>query len=104
MEIDYANSQMRKTLESSILIGKKYGHLRRKLEIRLSELRTVDSLAEISQNPPPRRHKLTHNKAGCWGVDVSKNWRIILMPIGRFDPDNLNTITRVQILDIEDYH
>jgi len=104
VDIEYADSRMKKTLESSLLIGKRYGHIRNKLEIRLSELQMAECLADITPEPPPRRHKLKGDKADCWGVDVSKNWRIVIKPIGEFDLEDLATITQIQIVSIEDYH
>jgi len=104
MDIEYANAKMKKTLESSVLIGKRYGHIRGKLEIRLSELQMAECLSDITPEPPPRRHKLKGDKSDCWGIDVSKNWRIVVKPIGDFDSEDLSTIAGIQIISIEDYH
>lgn len=104
MEVEYASSRMEKDLTSRRRIAKRYGRIRTKLENRLSELWVVNSLGDITPEPPPRRHKLDGNRANCWGIDVSKNWRIVVQPIGKFNPDDLHTITRVKIVSIEDYH
>ena len=47
---------------------------------------------------------LTGNFEGCWGIDLSKNIRLVIRPVGEFDPDDLTTITSVCIVDIQDYH
>ncbi len=104
MEVEYASSRMEKDLTNRRRIARQYGCIQMKLENRLSELWAAGCLADITHEPPPRRHKLTGNRADCWGVDVSKNWRIVLQPVGEFNPDDSTTITKVKIVSIEDYH
>ncbi len=104
MYIEYANAQLEKILSNPRLINKHYGKRATKLQIRLSELHAAECLESITYKPPPRRHKLDHDKNGCWGIDISKKWRIVIEPIGDFDPEDLNTIKAVRIVSIEDYH
>ncbi|MGN0071992.1 MAG: type II toxin-antitoxin system RelE/ParE family toxin [Atopobiaceae bacterium] len=104
MEIEYASKRLEKDLTSRRRMAKEYGHIQYRLENRLSEIWAAKSLADISFEPPPRRHRLEGNRAGLWGIDVSKNWRIVLEPRGKFDPSDLHTITHVRIVAIEDYH
>lgn len=104
MDIEFASTRMGKDLSSRRRIAKQYGHIQIGLENRLSELWAADSLGDITPEPPPRRHKLTGDRADCWGINVSKNWRLVLQPIGEYDPDDLHTITKVKIVSIEDYH
>lgn len=104
MDIEFASSRMEKDLSNRRRITKQYGHIQTSLENRLSELWAANSLGDVTTAPPPRRHKLTGDRADCWGINVSKNWRIVLQPIGVFDPDDLHTITKVKIISIEDYH
>lgn len=104
MDIEYANNAMKKTLEDPRLIAKKHGDIARTLTRRMSDLRVATSLSEITHLPPPRRHKLTGSYEGCWGIDVSRNKRLIVRPIGDFDPEDLTTITTIRVEDITDYH
>ncbi|HIW75927.1 MULTISPECIES: type II toxin-antitoxin system RelE/ParE family toxin [Gordonibacter] len=104
MEIKYADKSMMKILEDDRIIRKKRGDIAEKLIRRMSDLRVADNLSQITHLPSPRRHKLTGNWEGCWGIDVSKNQRLIVRPIGNFDPDDLTTITTIRIESIEDYH
>lgn len=104
MDIEYANNGMKRVLESQRLIVKKHGDISRNLILRMSDLRVASSLSDISHLPPPRRHKLTGNYEGCWGIDLSRNMRLIIKPIGDFNPDDLTTITAIRIEDIKDYH
>lgn len=104
MEIDYASNSMKKVLEDQRLILKKHGNISKKLIHRLSDLRVARNLAEISHQPPPRRHKLTGNWEGCWGIDLSRNMRLIIRPIGDFKAEDLSTVTAIRIEAISDYH
>ena len=104
MEIEYANNAMKKTLEDPRLIVKKHGDIAKTLTYRMSDLHVTKNLSEITHLPPPRRHKLTGDFEGCWSVDVSKNKRLILRPIGDFEPEDLTSITTIRIENIVDYH
>lgn len=104
MEIEYAEKSMMKTLESEQLIRKKHGDIAKRLIMRMSDLRVADNLSQITHLPPPRRHKLSGNWMGCWGIDLSKNQRLVIRPVGIFNPDDLTTITKIRIESIEDYH
>lgn len=104
MEIEYFDNVMKKTLEDPRRISKRYSDIATRLIHRLSDLRVAANLSEISHLPPPRRHKLTGNWDGCWGIDLSRNVRLVIRPIGDFNPDDLTTIVTVRIESIEDYH
>ena len=104
MRIHYSSTKLEKILTDERLLKKYYGSDSFKIGNRLSELRVANYLSEIPDIPPPRRHKLTGNHKGCWGVDYSKNDRIILKPTGEFDINDLTSIIEVLIIDLEDYH
>lgn len=86
------------------LLRKYYSNDYVKIRNRLSELLAADSLAEIPVVPPPRRHKLSGDMVDCWGIDYSKNDRIVIQPVGEYDINSLDTIKEVKILRLEDYH
>lgn len=104
MNIEYASKSIKRILEDQRLIVKNYGDISRNLILRMSDLRVASNLNEISHLPPPRRHKLTSNFKGCWGIDLSRNKRLIIRPIGDFDSNDLTSITAIRIEDITDYH
>lgn len=104
MKIHYNSVKLEKILTDLRLLKKFYGKDHIKISHRLSELRVANNLNEIPDVPPPRRHKLSSNYKDCWGIDYSKNYRIILRPIGKFDINDLTSITEVEIVDMEDYH
>jgi len=104
MKIHYSTKKLEKVLTSMQQIKKHYGKDFVKITNRLSELRAADNLKQIPEIPPPRRHKLFGNYAGCWGINFSKNDRIIIQPTGDYDINDLSTITEVIIVTLEDYH
>ncbi len=104
MNIEYSSNKLEKILTNPRLLKKHYGKDFNRLSMRLSELRAANSLFDIPEVPPPRRHKLYGEWENCWGIDYSKNYRIILRPIGNFDLDDLKTINEIEILDLLDYH
>jgi len=104
VKISYDSNKMEKILCDEQLIKKEYGTMAQKVMNRMSELRAATSLADIPCTPPPRRHKLEPRSKNQWGIDISKNFRIVIEAIGEFDRDDLSTIHEIKILYLEDYH
>ncbi|PKM67565.1 MAG: plasmid maintenance system killer protein [Firmicutes bacterium HGW-Firmicutes-2] len=104
MNIEYSSNKLEKILTNPRLLKKHYSKDFKRLSIRLSELRAANNLSDIPEVPPPRRHKLHGEWTDCWGIDYSKNYRIILRPIGEFDLENIKSITEIEIIDLLDYH
>ena len=104
MEIFYSSTKLEKILTDPRLLKKYYSNDYERITNRLSELRLANSLNEIPEVPPPRRHKLSGNRRNCWGINYSKNDRIVICAVGEFDINDLTTIKAIEILDLEDYH
>lgn len=104
MEIYYSSKKLEKILTNKRLIKKVYGFCYSKLINRLSELEVANSLIDIPTYPPPRRHKLGGDRKTYWGIDCSKNYRIVVEPHGEYDIEDLSTISAITIISIEDYH
>lgn len=104
MKLYYSTKKLEKILSNNRQIKKYYPREYHKIINRLSELIVVNNLSEIPHIPPPRRHKLSGDKAGYWGIDYSPSFRIILKPVNEFNIDDLTTITDVMIIGLEDYH
>lgn len=104
MEIHYSSTKQEKILTDVRLLKKYYSKDYVKISNRLSELRIANNLNEIPDVPPPRRHKLKGDLKDCWGIDYSKNYRIIIKPVGEFDINDLTSISEILIVDFDDYH
>lgn len=104
MLITYSTKKIEKKLTDMRLLKKYYSNDYNKIRNRLSELQAANNLSEISECPPPRRHKLSGNLQDCWGIDFSKNDRFIIRPMGKFDINDVSSITEIEIVDLDDYH
>lgn len=104
MVVRYSSNKLEKKLTDSRLLKKYYSNDCVKISNRLSELIAANNLSEIPESPPPRRHKLKGNLQDCWGIDYSKNDRMIIKPIGEFDINDISSIVEIEIVDLEDYH
>lgn len=104
MEIFYSSTRLKKILTDPRLLKKYYSNDFERITNRLSELKLANSLNEIPEVPPPRRHKLSGNRKNYWGINYSKNDRIVICAVGDFNINDLTTIRAIKILDLEDYH
>jgi proteic killer suppression protein len=82
----------------------------RKVRRRLAELSAADSLAVVAKLPPARLHALKGDRKGQYAVDVKQPFRLIFEPAHDPIPTkddggvDLEQITRIRVLSIEDYH
>ncbi len=89
---------------------KSFGQLARKVNQRLKELTAADNLAIMSTLPASKCHELTGTRKGELSVEVSGNYRLIFEPnhnpIPQKDDGGLHweKVTKIQIIEIEDYH
>lgn len=104
MKIHYSSKKLEKILTDPRLIKKEYSDYYKKIISRLSELSVAESLFDIPEVPPPRRHKLKGEYKNCWGIDYYTHFRIIIRPTGEYDINDLKSITEIIIIDLEDYH
>ena len=81
MILSYSSNRLKRILTDPRLIKKYYSNNYKKINNRLSEMKAANNLSEIPECPPPRRHKLYGNYKDCWGIDCSKNYRIIIRPV-----------------------
>lgn len=73
-------------------------------------LRAAPTLQHVSHLPPVRRHELTGDRSGTFAVDLKHPYRLIFAP--NHDPIprqedggiDLEKITAIIILEVEDYH
>ncbi|MEL6977229.1 MAG: plasmid maintenance system killer protein [Pseudomonadota bacterium] len=107
MKILYASNGLEKSVSTDRALKKAYGTSAKRMKLRLSLLNGASTLADVSHKKPPRRHKLHGEYAGCFAVDVTGNLRIIFYPVMEHEADEepeLEAITTIRIVAIEDYH
>ncbi|MEZ4776940.1 MAG: type II toxin-antitoxin system RelE/ParE family toxin [Bacteroidia bacterium] len=89
---------------------KSFGQLALKINQRLEELKAADSLIVMRTLPAARCHELTGDRKGTLAVNISGNYRMIFEPYHNPIPQTNDggldwaAITKIKILEIEDYH
>ena len=111
MDITFKTTKMAKIFNSSKLLIKKYGQDKaKKIEMRLDLLEAAENLGKVPVSPPHHRHELKGNRKGLFAVDLTGNYRLVFVPdhdpvpIRKDGGLDLEQITAIRILDVEDYH
>lgn len=110
MDIEFKDKRLSRQMTSEKDLKKAFGDRAKRIQMRLSVLMAAANLEEVPSDPPTRCHELKGDFAGCFGVDVSGNWRLIFKP--SHDPLPLNdeggidlrNVTSIIILGVVDYH
>ncbi|MBF0317118.1 MAG: killer suppression protein [Nitrospirae bacterium] len=111
MEIFFRKEKTAKTMNSHAEMVKVFGERNAVfIERRMQVLRAASSLAEVPHTPPERRHELTGKMKGFFAVDAKHPKRIVFTPYHNPIPKkddggiDLERITSIEIVDVEDYH
>lgn len=111
MEIRFKSFRMQKACNSERESVREWGSPNaRKLRQRLTELQAAETLEDMRKVPAARCHPLKGDRAGQFAVDLSHPFRLVFEPAdnpvqkkndGGID---LEKITSITILSVEDYH
>ena len=110
MEISYRTNKLEKQLTNPRDLARTFGQLAKKINQRLSELKAAESLSTMRFIPAARCHELTGARKGELAVNISPNYRMIFEPNHNPLPKKADggllweSITKIQINQIEDYH
>lgn len=104
MEIEFKTNKLRKILSDDRLARKYYNNIYTALITRMQLLSIVPNLSLISYLPPTRRHILRGEYEGCWSIDLSRNYRLIISAHESQKRLDESQITKIVIIDIVDYH
>ena len=111
MEITFQNTKLAKVFNPEQKLIQEFGPRNARVIMRrMMVLAAAPSLSDVSYRPPERRHELTGDRAGTFAVDIKHPYRIIFKP--NHDPlplkadgsIDLEHVTAVTILGVEDYH
>lgn len=111
MDIVFKTGKLRKIFNSERLLQAEYGaEMGRIIMRRMLVLRAARTLQEVSIKPPQRRHELKGRRKGQFAVDLKHPRRLVFKP--NHDPLpkkidgglDLESITAITILNVEDYH
>lgn len=111
MKISFKNHKLAKTFNSKSLLIREYGFQNARFIMnRMMVLYASPNLSEVPAQKPDRCHQLTGNRKWQFSVDIKHPFRLIFKPdhdpIPRKDDGglDLNRITAITILGVEDYH
>ena|SRR5690625_4979277 len=110
MKVSYQTKKLEKQLTDPKKMSKAFGVMAKKVNQRLKELSSADTLEVMKLLSTARCHELKGNRKGSLAVDVSGNYRLIFEPDHHPPPKNdsggldWQQVTRIKILAIEDYH
>ncbi len=105
MEIIFKKPKLEKHFITMKALTKKYGPVNaRYLAKVFKQLSRANTLNDIPTIERPRLHKLTGDLADYFAVDGKHPYRLILLPVGEYDKADLSTVTKIEIIDVIDYH
>lgn len=111
MEVSFRTRKLQKALSSKRSLDKAYGNrMAKRIMMRLAVLTNAASLSEVPRTPPDRCHMLTGDRSGQFAVDLEHPYRLVFVP--NHDPVprkedggvDLDEVTAVTIIAVEDYH
>ena len=111
MKISFKNHKLTKTFNSKSLLIREYGLKNARFIMnRMMVLNASPNLSDVPAQKPDRCHQLTGDRKGQFSVDIEQPFRLIFKPdqdpLPRKDDGGLdiNRITNITILSVEDYH
>jgi len=111
MEILFKTSKLRKTLSSESQLIREFGKENARVIMRrMVLLDAADCLADVPTKRPTRRHALSGKRKTQYAIDVKHPFRIVLEPAEDPVPTradgslDLELVTSIRILGVEDYH
>ena len=109
MELLFKTKKLEKILTNDRRLQKEFGELATRVQTKMGILDVAPTLAEVPAGPPTRRHELIGGRKNQFAVDINKNVRLIFepeKPIPRTEDGgiDLEVVTTITILAVEDYH
>ena len=111
MDITFKNRHIEKVFNFEKELSKKFALKNGRLIIRrIMLLKAATCLAEVPHTKPERRHELTGKRRAQFAVDLKHPYRLVFKPNHKPLPKkddgglDLNRITAITILGVEDYH
>jgi len=108
MDIEFSSPDLQVLCEQQRIMTKQLGDIcSRKLRTRLSDLRAVVSVAELSAGRP---HPLKGDRTGQFALDLHGGKRLVFepanIPVPIFEDGSIAwvLVTKVRIIFIGDYH
>lgn len=101
MRVVYADKKLEKLCTNEREMRRQRADIADKLKNRIVALESAPSLdAMPTWDPLGRWHELKADRAGQWAGSLSRNWRIIVVPL---DTTGDGDVT-VSVVEVGDYH
>ena len=111
MEINFKTVKLAKVFNQEKMLMSEYGEENGRIIMRrMAVLKAAPNLSQVSHLKPDRRHELIGRRKGEFAVDLKQPFRLVFRP--NHDPVPLKTdggidlehITSITIINVEDYH
>ena len=98
MDITYKNNKIMKICMDAKIADRTYGNeMSQKIQMRIDEIRAVDTVEEMIQCRIGRCHPLSNNRKGQYAVDLVHPYRLVFEKHG-------SEVQIAHIMEIVDYH
>ena len=111
MDIIFRSKKLEKQLTDHKKLVRKHGPKRaKKVELRLTQLRAANTLADLTLLPQMRCHELKGELEGLISVDLDQPYRLLFSPAHNPEPIkpdgglDWSQVTSILIEEIEDTH
>ncbi len=111
LKISFKTTKLQKIFNSEKELKRVFGQQQAvKIMLRMGVLVAANNLNDISTNSPENRHELHGDRSGQFAVDLKQPYRLIFepahdpLPIKEDKGLDLEKITEIIILEVEDYH
>mgnify|MGYP002345878661 CR=1 FL=1 len=102
MKITFKSDKDKKLYNSSKEMSKKYGSQAREIQKRLLQIESSPTMKQFAFDRP---HSLEWNLKWCIAIDIKHPYRIIIRPVWEFDLSDRETITEIEVQELnKDYH
>lgn len=98
MDITYKNNKIMKICMDAKIADRTYGNeMSQKIQMRIDEIRAVDTVEEMIQYRIGRCRPLSNNRKGQYAVDLVHPYRLVFEKHG-------SEVQIAHIMEIVDYH
>lgn len=107
MQVIFSNRDVQKIVKDSQKLQKKVGlEIGRSLKKRLNQLESANNFNEyLTQSALGKPHPLSGNSDDCYGIVITKNYRLIVKPISdKLDMESLKECKIIDMKGVLEYH
>ena len=110
MDIQFANSKLKKIFNDDKELTRTYGKLAPKIKLRMNVLRNAPNLGFVPAERPDRCHMLKADRKGQFAVDLLQPHRLVFKPtpnpppMKNADEIDKEQVVSVTIIEVTDYH